>query len=55
MKKQTYIKTLLRLMSVDEIRKSSALPTPFMSKTHVLLHYVALRRLGYSMKLEIVS
>ena len=47
MKKSEYLSTLLRIMKPEEIIKSAQNPTQYMSKTHVLLHYVALRRLGY--------
>jgi len=46
MKRSEYLNALLRLMTVDEIKRSAAQPTRHMSKTHVLLHYVALRRLS---------
>jgi hypothetical protein len=45
-KKSQYLSDLLRLMTPAEIRASAASPTRYMSRTHVLLHYVALRRLG---------
>jgi hypothetical protein len=46
MKRSEYLNALLRLMTVDEIKGSAAHPTAHMTRTHVLLHYVALRRLG---------
>jgi hypothetical protein len=46
MKRLEYLSALLRLLTVDEIKRSAEQPTRHMSKTHVLLHYVALRRLG---------
>jgi hypothetical protein len=45
-KKHQYLNALLRLMTPDQIRTSAASPTRYMTRTHVLLHYVALRRLG---------
>ena len=45
-KKHQYLDALLRLMTPAEIRASAANPTRYMTRTHVLLHYVALRRLG---------
>lgn len=45
-KKHQYLDALLRLMTLAEIRASAASPTRYMSRTHVLLHYAALRRLG---------
>jgi len=45
-KKHQYLNALLRLMTPDQIRNSAANPTRYMTRTHVLLHYVALRRLG---------
>lgn len=44
--KHEYLDALLRLMTPDQIRASAASPTRYMTRTHVLLHYVALRRLG---------
>ena len=46
MKRAEYLSALMRLLTVDEIKGSAASPSAYMSKTHVLLHYVALRRLG---------
>ena len=46
MKKQQYLSALLRLLTVDEIRTSAAQPSAYMTRTHVLLHHVALKRLG---------
>jgi len=45
MKKQQYIKDLIRLFTPEEIKLSAANPTPYMSRIHILLHYVALRRM----------
>jgi len=41
-----YLSALLRLLTPAEIKRSAAQPTRSMTRTHVLLHYVALRRLG---------
>ena len=46
MKKREYLNLLLSLLQPAEILKSAQNPTPYMSATHVKLHYVALRRLG---------
>jgi len=46
MKRQKYLAALLGLLTVDEIRASAAQPNAYMTRTHVLLHHVALRRLG---------
>jgi hypothetical protein len=46
MKRRQYLNALLRLMTADEIRRSAENPSAYMSRIHVLLHYVALRRLG---------
>ena len=45
MTRRQYLHALLRLMKPDEIRRSAQNPTAYMSRTHVLLHYVALRQL----------
>ena len=45
MSRREYLAALLRLMKPDEIRRSAENPTAYMSRTHILLHYVALRRL----------
>lgn len=41
-----YLSDLIRLMSIDEIKLSAEHPSAYMTRTHVLLHYVALRRLS---------
>jgi hypothetical protein len=46
MKRQEYLSALMRLMRPDEIKRSAAQPSAYMTRTHILLHYVALRRLG---------
>ena len=46
MTRARYLDALLRLLTIDEIKGSAAHPTAHMTRTHVLLHYVALRRLG---------
>jgi hypothetical protein len=46
MTRTKYLSHLIGLLTVDEIKRSAANPSAYMSKTHVLLHYVALRRLG---------
>ena len=49
MTRSQYLSALLRLLTVSEIKGSAANPTAHMSRTHVLLHYVALRRLGVTL------
>jgi len=44
--KQAYLAKLLELMTPAEIALSMSYPTEHMSKIHILLHGVALRRLG---------
>lgn len=46
MRKSKYLESLLSLFTVDEIRRSAAQPSVAMTKTHIALHFVALRRLG---------
>jgi hypothetical protein len=45
MKRRQYLDAVLRLFTPDEIRRSAENPSKYMTRTHVLLHYVALRRL----------
>ena len=47
MAKAKYLAALLRLMSAEEIALSARVTSAYMTRTHILLHYVALRRLGY--------
>jgi len=46
MTRSEYLSHIMRLMTVDEIKRSAENPTAYMSKTHIALHYVAMRRLG---------
>lgn len=46
MTRSKYLSHLIRLFTVDEIKRSAANPTAYMTQTHIALHYVALRRLG---------
>ena len=46
MNRSVYLSALLRLLTVDQIIVSAANPSAYMTRTHILLHYVALRRLG---------
>jgi hypothetical protein len=46
MTRQKYLSALLSLLTVDEIKRSAAQPSAYMTQTHVKLHFVALRRLG---------
>jgi len=46
MKRRQYLDAVLRLYKTpDEIRRSAENPSNRMTRTHVLLHYIALRRL----------
>ena len=45
-KKQNYLKALEQFDSTW-ILKSATNPNAFMTKTHVLLHYIVLRKRGY--------
>jgi len=47
MKRADYLRNLIRLFTVDEIKKSAANPSAYMTPLHVKLHYLALRKLGY--------
>lgn len=44
-RKQTYLK-LLRCMGTDELARSAANPSSYMSAIHVALHHIELRRRG---------
>jgi hypothetical protein len=44
--RQKYLAALLSLLTVDEIKRSAAQPSAYMTQTHIKLHFVALRRLG---------
>jgi hypothetical protein len=45
MKRREYLNAVLRLFTQDEIRRSAENPSKYMTRTHVLLHYAALKRL----------
>jgi len=46
MKRRQYLNDVIRLCkNAAEIRRSAENPSKYMTRTHVLLHYVALRRL----------
>jgi hypothetical protein len=47
MKRADYLRSLITLLTVDEIKKSAANPSAYMTDTHVKLHHIALRKLGY--------
>jgi hypothetical protein len=47
MSKREYLSCVMRLLDPEQIKLSASNPTRYMTKTHVRLHYVALRRLGY--------
>ena len=46
MTRQKYLAALMGLLTVDEIKRSAASPSAYMTQTHIKLHYIALRRLG---------
>jgi ethanolamine utilization cobalamin adenosyltransferase len=46
MQRRQYLDAVLRLFTPDEIRRSAENPSKYMTRTHVLLHYAALKRLG---------
>ena len=47
MTRRQYLNAVLRLFKTpDEIRRSAENPSKYMTRTHVLLHYAALKRLG---------
>lgn len=46
MTRSKYLSYLFALLTPEEIALSAANPTKYMSKTHIALHYVALRRIG---------
>lgn len=46
MTRSAYLSHLMRLLTPAEIRASAENPTPYMTRSHIALHYVALRRLG---------
>jgi hypothetical protein len=46
MKKRQYLALLLEIMTADEIKRSALSPTPYMTKMHILLHWLALRKMG---------
>ena len=46
MTRQKYLVALLSLLTVDEIKRSAAAPSAYMTQTHIKLHFIALRRLG---------
>lgn len=45
MTKQKYLSALVGLLTVDEIKRSAANPSAYMTPMHIKLHYIALRRL----------
>ena len=46
MTRSKYLRALLTLLTHEEIVRSAQQPSAYMTRTHVLLHYVALRRMG---------
>lgn len=47
MTRRQYMNAVLRLFKTpDKIRRSAENPSKYMTRTHVLLHYVALKQLG---------
>jgi hypothetical protein len=41
-----YLSNIIRLLSVDQIKLSAEQPSTDMTRTQVLLHYVALRKIS---------
>jgi hypothetical protein len=48
MKKAQYLQAVMTLLKPDQILLSANNPTRYMTTMHIKLHFVALRRLGYS-------
>lgn len=48
MTRKQYLIAVMSYLKPDEIKLSAENPSKGMTRTHVLLHYVALRRLGYN-------
>jgi len=48
MTKTQYLQAVMTLLKPDQILLSANNPTRYMTAMHVKLHFVALRRLGYS-------
>lgn len=46
MKRTQYLIAVMQLLTIPEILQSARNPSAYMTRTHVMLHYVALRRLG---------
>ena len=49
MTRTKYLIAVMQLLTPDQIILSARNPSAYMTRTHVLLHYVALRRLGVSL------
>lgn len=47
MTRSAYLSALMRLLTPAEIMHSAAHPSAYMSRTHIALHHIALRRLGF--------
>jgi hypothetical protein len=47
MTRKEYLGCVMRLLTAEQIILSASNPTKYMTKTHILLHFVALRRLGH--------
>ena len=45
-RRSAYLSALLRLLTVDQLKTSAANPSAYMTRTHIMLHYVAMRRMG---------
>lgn len=45
MTRSKYLKLLLTLLTPEQIKLSAENPTPYMSKTHIKLHYIALKQI----------
>ena len=49
MKRTQYLIAVMQLLTISEILQSARNPSAYMTRTHVMLHYVALRRLGVTL------
>lgn len=49
MTRTKYLIAVMQLLTPDQIILSARNPSAYMTRTHVLLHYVALRRLGVTL------
>jgi hypothetical protein len=48
MTRKQYLKAVIELLTPEQIKISADKPSVGMTRTHVALHRIALRRLGYT-------